>query len=76
MRRVSANGAKFYITGGPDGKDAVAYATVIGGEMDGQEFVIWHSDLTVVIDDPDAEFVFPEDGEPYLDHSAETLGLD
>ena len=55
----------------------------IGGSMvfrvyepDGMftDYDIYHSDLTVTINDEDAYFYMGKDGEPYLEHSPATLG--
>jgi len=39
------------------------------------DYDIYHSDLQVTINDVDAYFYERENGEPYLDHSPETLGI-
>lgn len=44
-----------------------------GGEF--TDYDICHSDLQVTINDTDAYFYEREDGEPYLDHSPQTLGI-
>ena len=38
------------------------------------DYDIFHSELTVTINDEDAYFYERRDGEPYLDHSPTTLG--
>jgi len=39
------------------------------------DYDIFHSDLSVTINDGDAYFYELEDGESYLDHSPQTLGI-
>jgi len=39
------------------------------------DYDIFHSDLQVIINDADAYFYEREDGELYLDHSPQTLGI-
>jgi len=39
------------------------------------DYDIYHSDLQVTINDADAYFYERENGEPYLDHSPQTLGI-
>ena len=55
----------------------------IGGSMvfrinkengDFTDYDIYHSDLSVTINDEDAYFYTNQAGEPYLDHSLATLG--
>jgi len=38
------------------------------------DYYLYHSDLTVTINDPDAYFYTTDSGETYLDHSPATLG--
>jgi len=39
------------------------------------DYDIFHSDLQVTINDADAYFYERRSGEPYLDHSPQTLGI-
>ena len=67
---VSANGMSGVLL--PIGGSMVFRVYEPNGEF--TDYDIYHSDLTVTINDEDAYFYMGKDGEPYLDHSPATLG--
>ena len=48
---------------------------VYHGDGEFTDYDIFHSDLSVTINDGDAYFYEREDGSVYLDHSPQTLGI-
>lgn len=68
--QISANGMSGVLL--PIGGSMVFRVYEPNGEF--TDYDIYHSDLTVTINDEDAYFYMGKDGEPYLDHSPATLG--
>jgi hypothetical protein len=68
--QISANGISGVLL--PIGGSMVFRVYEPNGEF--TDYDIYHSDLTVTINDEDAYFYIGKDGVPYLDHSPATLG--
>ena len=68
--QISANGMSGVLL--PIGGSMVFRVYEPNGEF--TDYDIYHSYLTVTINDEDAYFYMGKDGEPYLDHSPATLG--
>jgi hypothetical protein len=71
MTAKSANGVSGVLL--PVGRTWVFRVYHDNGEF--TDYDIFHSDLQVTINDEDAYFYEREDGESYLDHSPQTLGI-
>jgi hypothetical protein len=71
MKPKSANGISGVLL--PIGRTWVFRVYHDDGEF--TDYDICHSDLQVTINDADAYFYEREDGESYLDHSPQTLGI-
>jgi len=71
MKPTSANGTSGVLL--PVGETWVFRVYHENGEF--TDYDIFHSDLSVTINDADAYFYEREDGRAYLDHSPQTLGI-
>jgi hypothetical protein len=71
MKLKSANGTSGVLL--PIGETWVF--RVYHGDGEFTDYDIFHSDLSVTINDEDAYFYERRDGNPYLDHSPQTLGI-
>ena len=71
MKPKSANGTSGVLL--PIGRTWVFRVYHDDGEF--TDYDIFHSDLSITINDGDAYFYEREDGESYLDHSPQTLGI-
>jgi len=71
MKLKNANGTSGVLL--PVGETWVFRVYHENGEF--TDYDIFHSDLSVTINDADAYFYEREDGRAYLDHSPQTLGI-
>jgi len=71
MKLTNANGVSGVLL--PIGETWVFRVYHENGEF--TDYDIFHSDLSITINDGDAFFYERRDGQPYLDHSPETLGI-
>ena len=70
MANRSANGLKGQLIRSFDG---TYYFRVYDKDHNFEDYALTHSDLTIVIDDPDA-FLYDDEFSTRLDHSPATLG--
>lgn len=72
MKKISAKGIKGHLL---DHFDGTYSFRVYGENFEFKDYLLMHSDLMVMIVDPDAT-LYEDNGKTWLDHSPETLGHD
>ena len=71
MQKISAKGVKGHLL---DNFNGTYSFRVYGPNFEFKDYDLRHSDLMVMIVDPDATLYENDKGETWLDHSPETLG--
>lgn len=72
MKTKPANGVRGHIIKSFDGEH---YFRIYSSDHNFEDYALAHSDLTVVIDDPDA-FFYDDEYSARLDHAPATLGAE